>query len=1368
MGTLTFNYVRAFTGTGARALQVYVNGTQIGTDITVSPTSDTVVGYSANVNVAGNVVLEVRSTGLAQVKLDDISWNTYSGSLSPPSLTPGAGATVDAAFNLTFADDSAWRAAITSIAVGPTTLTAGYSVSAGQITFTPSASAPAALLQTNGTRTITVKATGYTDATVSQTIGAGAATKLGVSTQPTAPSSNGGALAAQPVVVVQDQYGNTAASTATINATPVQATWTLGGTVAVAASAGTATFSGLTATSTDGQAVTGATIDFTSSGLTHIVSSGFNIPILVVNNPAAFSATPATTSQINLAATANGAGNNVVVVYNLTGTFTTPSGGPPSAGGSLAGGTVVYNGAAAGLASHTGLNPATQYFYKCFSYSGTVYSGGLTANATTVALTPPTLTAAIGATVDAGFDVTFSDDSAWRAAITSVNVGPTALSAGYAVAAGQITFTPSASSPTALLQTNGTRTITVKATGYSDAAVSQAIGAGAPNKLAMVTQPAAPTSNGALLGTQPAVAIRDQYGNATTSTADVTASVGAGTWTLGGTTTKAAASGTATFTDLTATSAAAVTGATVTFTSDGLTGITSGTFNIPPPAPSNDNPANAITLTPNAGTVNGTLVSATPMTGATKNDVFYKFVAVGPSQTITINSFVPAGDRDLRIYSSQPANYSDSTVATGTSTSTSSESVTATGLTTGNTYWILVQDWTGNGGTFDITVTGFSKSSDIAADETFTTPTSVAYGSFQTASGLTSGNSLEVARFTVRDGGSGANDPDSVATTLTAISFSLSSSANLRRVALFDDAGNNVGELAAAASLTFSSLSIAATDNGTKSFSLRATFQSTVTDNAQFQFAITSAAASSAGSTFAATAAGGATSDIAGNANKIAVVATKLAFASTPTSATVNSTFSATVRALDVNSNLDLDSTASVTVSKQSGPGTLTGGDTASLTSGSRALSSLSLNTAGNVVLQAVDNGGSPLTTATTIITVIPGPTLFESFADGDFTANPVWSGDTANWIVIADSLAASDTTGSQTLRLNATSAGTEHLRAQITDWGDSQEWGVWLGIRSGQALTAANQRYIWLYANEADLESSTVDGYRLAVGDDTGSDEIRLERISNGTVATTVITSAGALNNGLTDIGFLLRVTRSSAGVWTLYTSALPTANGAGAIATAIPDSVNANINQGAATDSTITPNSNGYLGVAVLHTTGGNTHTEFDQFYVTINHTPIAANPILGLRINESATVASAKLATDSDGNALTVTAASLTTGSGSVSFTPLGITYSAPGSAGSATISYTVSDNRGGTATGAISVTIRSANTSSTITDLDTTTEPGKVILTASGMPSQPYTVQVNDDNAGWVADGNATSAGNGVLRYTNTVPGGVTIRLYRLAQ
>ncbi len=229
----------------------------------------------------------------------------------------------------------------------------------------------------------------------------------------------------------------------------------------------------------------------------------------------------------------------------------------------------------AGTLNYTGSSNGT-------SASVAITSGELILTVTS-SLTPPTLTAAGSATVDAAFDVTFTDDATWRAAITSITVGGTTLTAGYSVAAGQITFTPSASAPASLLQSSGSKSIEVIATGYSNATVTQSIGVGAANKLTMNTQPAAPSSNGGALATQPKVNITDQYGNLTSSTASITAAVGAGTWTLGGTTAVAAVSGTTTYSGLTATSAAAVTGATIDFTSAGLTGATTSTFNIPAP-----------------------------------------------------------------------------------------------------------------------------------------------------------------------------------------------------------------------------------------------------------------------------------------------------------------------------------------------------------------------------------------------------------------------------------------------------------------------------------------------------------------------------------------------------------------------------------------------------------------------------------------------------------------------------------------------------------------------------------------------------------------------------------------------------------------
>jgi hypothetical protein len=76
MGVLQFNYVRAFTGTGTRTIQVWVNGVQIGANISVSTTSDTPVAYSSAINVGGNVILELRTSG-AQIKIDDIQWTAY-------------------------------------------------------------------------------------------------------------------------------------------------------------------------------------------------------------------------------------------------------------------------------------------------------------------------------------------------------------------------------------------------------------------------------------------------------------------------------------------------------------------------------------------------------------------------------------------------------------------------------------------------------------------------------------------------------------------------------------------------------------------------------------------------------------------------------------------------------------------------------------------------------------------------------------------------------------------------------------------------------------------------------------------------------------------------------------------------------------------------------------------------------------------------------------------------------------------------------------------------------------------------------------------------------------------------------------------
>jgi hypothetical protein len=275
------------------------------------------------------------------------------------------------------------------------------------------------------------------------------------------------------------------------------------------------------------------------------------------------------------------------------------------------------------------------------------------------------------------------------------------------------------------------------------------------------------------------------------------------------------------------------------------------------------------------------------------------------------------------------------------------------------------------------------------------------------------------------------------------------------------------------------------------------------------------------------------------------------------------------------------------------------------------------------------------------------GQTVFDSFTDGNFTASPVWGGTTATYGIVANSDVAAGATGSNTVRLAAAAAGTQYLSSQISTWGGSQTWRFFLGRRAN-AATSTNNSIYWLYANESNLTSATVDGYRINFGDNTGGDELFLEYVVNGAVSATVVTSA-AVTNGLTDIGILVRVTRSSAGLWTLFTSTLPTANGGGAIASDIPSDANTSVNQGSATNNTLPPAANGYIGFVNANTAGASAliAAEWDQIYFdqvtsggpTITFTPSSLSTF-------TATFPSA-------GGALTstITGSSLTPASGSI---------------------------------------------------------------------------------------------------------------------
>jgi hypothetical protein len=230
-----------------------------------------------------------------------------------------------------------------------------------------------------------------------------------------------------------------------------------------------------------------------------------------------------------------------------------------------------------------------------------------------------------------------------------------------------------------------------------------------------------------------------------------------------------------------------------------------------------------------------------------------------------------------------------------------------------------------------------------------------------------------------------------------------------------------------------------------------------------------------------------------------------------------------------------------------------------------------------------------------------------ESFGDGDFTSNPAWTGDVSSWEIVADSDVAAGASNSNTLRLayGVSESGQQFLATQrMGSWGTEQSWSFWMGRRN-QAATNSNYSIVWLWASTPNLTGADVHGYRVRFGDNTDDDNIFLEREDGNFSSVSIITSEGAVPNGLTDFGFLVRVTRTSDSVWTLYTSLLPTASGEGAVATTVPTVENTSVFQGIVTDAAYTDFADGYWGVAAVHSSAENPRSaaEFDQFYFEIS---------------------------------------------------------------------------------------------------------------------------------------------------------------------
>lgn len=307
------------------------------------------------------------------------------------------------------------------------------------------------------------------------------------------------------------------------------------------------------------------------------------------------------------------------------------------------------------------------------------------------------------------------------------------------------------------------------------------------------------------------------------------------------------------------------------------------------------------------------------------------FINVNMSPAVTIEAVDALDNRDLDNTSSVAVTSTGTLTGTPVTVSAASglasfgglqHSAAGTGLTLSATATSPALTGVGPSSTFFI-----SAGSDIIVNSGFTIPTNIPYASHQAADIVNSGTSIVVARFDVRDGG-GVNDPGGSATTVTNITLDMGPNfAMFRRIALFNAAGTTqlggTSEVAGGTQFpAFSgALGLAATDDGTVSFSVRVSFLTTVTDNTQFSVGINAATAT--GSTFAAANAGGAVTSTAGDNNRIEVTATKLLFVQQPPATVFQGsamTPAVTIESVDANDNRDLDNTSNITLTSTGTP----------------------------------------------------------------------------------------------------------------------------------------------------------------------------------------------------------------------------------------------------------------------------------------------------------------------------------------------------------------------------------------------------------------------------------------------------------------
>jgi len=191
---------------------------------------------------------------------------------------------------------------------------------------------------------------------------------------------------------------------------------------------------------------------------------------------------------------------------------------------------------------------------------------------------------------------------------------------------------------------------------------------------------------------------------------------------------------------------------------------------------------------------------------------------------------------------------------------------------------------------------------------------------------------------------------------------------------------------------------------------------------------------------------------------------------------------------------------------------------------------------------------------------------ILDNFSDGNFTQNPVWTGDSVSFKISA----------AGELQLNATAPG----QAALWTSGNIPDSSIW-EFQVRLTFDPSNQNLVRVYLQTDQTDLALAQGYYLEMGETGSMDAIRFFR-QEGASKTLLATGQAGLAAVSPNLQF--RVTRTASGLWSVE---------AGTVGTALQP-------QFSLTDNTYTGGQSRFLGIQCVFTVSNATKFFFDNINI------------------------------------------------------------------------------------------------------------------------------------------------------------------------